>query len=728
MKNSIKFVLTVSIPAACLLLALVLADGNQAVIAQPPLPPRTISHASGAVTFYTTTLTLNTYPYTAYLSVRHNDTYNMDYQWLNWGAYHAAHPSPAPKDYDLLVVENEYLTLTFLPELGGRIYQVIFKPTGNNELYQNSVIKPTIWGPPEQGWWVAAGGIEWALPVEEHGYEWGMPWQYETVRAADGFTVTLRDSTAPDRFRAAIDVYLPADRAFFAIRPRLENGRGNDLDYKYWTNAMLAPGPANTVSPELRFVYPVDEVTVHSTGDKSLPDDGQAMSWPEYGGRDMSRLGNWRQWLGFFERPAAQGHFTAVYDPSVNEGMVRVFPSEKARGAKGFAFGWGDGALPAEMWTDDGSYYVEKHGGVAPTFWDSAPLVAGAGFEWEEVWYPASGIGGVTAANREAALYLDKTNETVVLGVHSTAARSNSAVVLWRQGDPTPLYHQIVPALTPAEPYTATLTIAGNVNENDLVLVYLDDQDRQLATTQSPPEQTPPRSQLGDLPPHITTTAIALSWEASDDSAVLNHDLQVRDGHDGDWTGWLTRTTQTAATYTGLDGHTYFFRVRARDIWGHTEEWRDGEWGDAFTSILVTPAPVLITSVKHPLDATYPPGRAVTYTLSLHNTGNLGARARLTDTLPAVMTLLTGTLTATTGIPIAGNGHVTWENDIAAGERITVTFAMSLAAKVGLLTPITNTVTFDGGLHSPFSRRAIVQYAHLTWLPLIAGTLPSNSQ
>ncbi len=708
-----KLALAGAILVAWCALALALGGGNPPTAASHPAPNKAPPHLAGTVISYTTTLHISTYPYADYLTYRHNDTYNMDYPWLDWGAYHG---SPCAHSYELVVVENDYLRLTFLPELGGRLYQVTFKPTGHDELYHNSVIKPTHWGPPEQGWWLAVGGMEWGLPVEEHGYAWGVPWHYDTVSAADGMTVTLRDSTAADRLRAVVSVYLPADRAYFVIRPRIENARGSALDYKYWTNAMLAPGPANTVSAELRFVYPVDEVTVHSTGDPALPGEGQAMSWPLYGGRDMSRLGNWRQWLGFFERPAAQGDFTAVYDLAADEGMVRVFPGHQAQGAKGFAFGWGSDALPSDIWTDDGSYYVEMHGGVAPTFWDSASLAAGASYEWAETWYPAAGIGGVTAANREAALYLDKSSDTVTVGVHTTAARANSAVVVWRQGATAPLHHHVAPSLTPAQPYSATFATAGD--ESDLVLVYLDGQDQLLAATAAA-EQVPPTSQLSALPPYTTTTHVALSWSGSDDSAVLNYDLAVRDGDSGAWTDWLTRTTQAAGTYTGQDGHTYSFRVRARDIFGNVEAWRDDAWGDAFTSVLVTPAPVLITSAKQPLNATYPPGSAVTFTLSLRNSGNLTAAARLTDTLPTVMTLLTHTLTATGGAPVAGDGRITWQGEIAAAAQVTISYAMSPTAGVNLLTPITNTAAFAGGIHAPFWRQASIRYAYQAWMPLI---------
>ncbi|MFZ5916574.1 MAG: DUF5107 domain-containing protein [Chloroflexota bacterium] len=704
-----KTVLIASTLLAGLILGLALVLGPQTIAAT--------TRPAGTADVYSTTLVINTYPYTNYLYDQHNPSYNISYKVLDRNAYRGSNPQPSARSYTLLVAENDYLKLTFLPELGGRLYQAIFKPTGHNELYQNPVIQPTDWGPPEQGWWLAAGGIEWGLPVEEHGYETGVPWSYETLKAADGVTVTLRDSTAPDRLRAVVSVYLPADRACFVIRPRIENTRGIPLDFKYWTNAMIAPGPANTVSADLRFVFPVNTVTVHSTGDSSLPGEGQPMSWPVYDGRDMSRLGNWRGWLGFFEHPTAQDDFSAVYDPAVDEGLVRIYPADQARGAKGFAFGWGADALPAYLWTNDGSYYVEMHGGLAPTFWDSATLPAGGSVEWQETWYPAAGIGGISVANHEAALYLETSGESVTIGAHSTAARPNSAIVVWQPGAASPLYHQTLPHLDPAHPYTASLMIGGS---DDLALALLDAQDQLLALTGAEPESSPPLSRLTPLPAYVTDTHITLAWSAADDSAVLNYDLQVRDGPDGNWTDWLTRTTQTSAVYQAENHHTCFFRVRARDVLGNTESWRDATWGDTFTSVLLTPAAVLITSNKTSAGAILPPGHSVTYTLTVRNSGTLTASARLTDTLPASMRLLTETLDASLGTPLATDGHITWQAEVAAGSQATITYAMSPSAGVTLLTSITNTLILQGGLHSPFTRQATIYYGYPIWLPRIA--------
>jgi uncharacterized repeat protein (TIGR01451 family) len=665
----------------------------------------------------TTTLTISTYPFEGFLEMHHSDTYNMDYPWLNWSAYDASSPTPSPHDYAALVVENPWLRLTFLPELGGRLYGVEVKATGEQLLYQNSVIKPTHWGPIEQGWWLAVGGIEWCLPVEEHGYEWGVPWSYSVTTTTEGATVALWDSEATDRVRAHITVFLPADQAAFEITPRLENPTASPVVFKFWDNAMLAPGAANTVGANLRFVLPIDQVTVHSRGDGYLPGPGEAMSWPVYNDTDYSRLGNWNQWLGFFARPQAAEDWAGVYDEAVLRGVARVFPHETAVGVKGFAFGWGS-PIPPGTWTDDGSFYVELHGGPSPTFWDTITLDLGGSLEWTETWLPLRDLPTLSLATTEVALGLQADGADLDLGVAVARQVADLSVRLWRKSDCSPLWHQDGIGLTPGEAYTHRLTSLGL--SPDEVLLAAFEGETLLATTGSC-AYPPPESQVDPLPSVQATTAFSVSWTGTDTGGGLaSYDIQVRNGDtEAPWTDWLTETTATSAMFSGEEGHTYTFRSRARDLFGNVGAWPTGDWQDTFTTILLQPAPMLITSAKvaQPLNAH--PDDIVEFQIHLSNTGNLAASVQISDVLPAYLALTSGPWSNYPPDPAFVSDTILWSGAVDAGQTdVAIGFEAEL-----LYVPsggvVTNAAWIDDGAHPPFQRLVTVGGRWQVYLPII---------
>ncbi len=388
-----------------------------------------------AVTVRRATITIAAYAYEPYLALVEAPAYHLQYPRLNWDAFSAHAGRPTPRDFAAIILENEYLRLTVLPELGGRIYEVIFTPTGHSIFYKNAVLKPTRWGHETQGWWLAAGGIEWCLPVEEHGYEWGQEWDSEIAQTADQATVTVWDTRSADRLRARVAITLSAGRSYVTVSPRIENPTTQPVRYQFWLNAMLASGGTNHVSEATEFILPASEVTVHSTGDRTLPQAGQAMTWPMFGGRAMNLYGTWRSYLGVFARPQAQRGFVGIYDNASEEGVLRIYPPALAAGVKLF----GGKGLDPLVWTDDGSTYVEIHGGVTPTFADYATLAAGAAVGWSEQWYPFAQIGPVVEANADAALSLQAVQGGYRLGVAVTAARSGRLVlaangsIVWSQ-------------------------------------------------------------------------------------------------------------------------------------------------------------------------------------------------------------------------------------------------------------------------------------------------------
>ena len=704
---------TVTLYAVAYDFALNDAEDSRAVAVIPAPAP-------GSASVQTATLTIPTYPYASFLHSRLDPQYNVIYRYLDRAAYEDFHPAPFPQDYTLLVLENDYLQVTLLPELGGRVYQMAYKPTGHNELYQNPVIKPTRWGylSSDENWWLAVGGIEWCLPVEEHGYEWGEPWDYQAITSTAGVTVTLRDTNASDRIRAAVTVHLPAGRGALAIAPHIENPTGADIDYKYWTNAMLAPGAPNTAGPDLRFVLGAGQVTVHSSGDFAA---GDVLDWPVHGGRDYSRLGNWNQWLGVFERPQAAANFVGVYDTAADEGVARVFPVEVAIGSKAFGLGWAD-PIDANGWTDDGSTYVELHGGVAPTFWDTAAITAGHALGWTEHWYPISGIGQLSAASAEAALGVGESDDRFTIGVHSTRPRAagTGTLAVWERDTCAEVARWDLPAIAPGAPFTASVVTGGRA-QDEVTFVYQDRDGNPLAAV-NPRDCTPPTSSVDPLPPWVETPAFTVTWAGQDAwSGIAAYDVQVRDGYEGGWTGWLTGTTATSGTFTGIHGHTYFFRVRARDQAGNQEPFGDAEWGQTFTTVLTDPAPVLVTSHKTAAPRRFPAGQPVAYAVVISNTGNLAATATLTDTVPPQMVVLTETLASTSGLtPTCAGGWILWSGGVEADAEVRVTYVLSPTAATPLGVPLTNVAEIAGSVLGPFTRWETVVQTHVVWLPLVA--------
>ena len=411
-----------------------------ATLAPTPLVP--IEAPDGVVVRHAE-ITLQVYPYQAFTRAATDRIHNIPYRQFDAGAYQAATRTPVAVTYETLVVENAYLCLTFLPALGGRLYQVLFKPTQQTLLYNNPVLKPTAWGPAQQGGWLAAGGMEWALPVNEHGYEWGIPWSVTVDQTPDRVTVTLQDSAETDRVRAAVAVTLAAGAAFWTVHPRVTNGTDVTVPVQFWINAQLALNGKN-VSPATEFLLPGTQVWIHSTANDFVPAadipaaDAQRpaspVAWPVIGGRDLASYRNWRDYLGVFAVDPSAG-WAGVYDHTADLGIARVFPPATARGVKLFAFGGEFGGR--SLFADDDSDYCELWGGLTPTFYDDPerPFAAGETREWDEYWIPLSRTGGVSGASARAALHLVRgAGGQVTVIAAATGRGTQGTLVLAQEG------------------------------------------------------------------------------------------------------------------------------------------------------------------------------------------------------------------------------------------------------------------------------------------------------
>lgn len=368
----------------------------------PPPPPSPTPLPPVAV--WEGQITLDTYGWEQALVPTSPEDPIYPYPRLNFDAV----GPPAPRSYRAVFVENEYVQLVVVPDLGGRILRWTDRTTGRQLFYANPAVKPTRWG--YRGWWLATGGMEWAFPVQEHGLNEYRPWQYEILWNG----VRVWDIDDRTGMRVEVSIQVDPGTARVRITPRVSNVTEERQQFQFWANAMLVLSDFNAPSADLTFILPVSEVIVHASGDGSLPGPGAAMPWPVCNGRDLSRYAEWGSWMGIFAPQAADAGFAGAYDPVADQGIVRVAPTW-VRGVKIF----GPGDLPAELWTDDGSRYFELWGGLTPTFWHSTSLDPGESVAWTETWYAVAGTGGFTWANEEIAARVTPLSEGVDLAVSS---------------------------------------------------------------------------------------------------------------------------------------------------------------------------------------------------------------------------------------------------------------------------------------------------------------------
>jgi hypothetical protein len=446
------------------------------------------------------------------------------------------------------------------------------------------------------------------------------------------------------------------------------------------------------------------------------------MAWPIYNDIDRSRLQNWKQWLGFFARPSASHDWVGAIDQAHQEGLMRIFPHTIATGSKGFAMGW-QSPIGAEQWTDDGSYYAELHGGLAPTFWDTVSIGAHQAIEWEETWYPLAGLNDISTADDEVAFYAAQTGPDghgrLDVGVYTTRPRQQARLAAYWRGGCSVILERTSDLMTPATPLTISHDV--QVPAADLGVVFTAG-DELLAQYNLTNDGQAPVAWLDMLPTYILGPDIPVDVHGTDPDCVHSFDVQMRDGWAGQWTTWLTATVGGTHWFPGQDGHTYYFRVRARDLPGNQSRYTDNLRGDTFTSVLLTSAPVLDTSEKValPFDQLMPGSSYIGYSIDLWNSGTLTATVTLTDTLPPSSTPSLDTLSFN-GVPapeLFQEGVIQWSGIITPDQQAVLNYHLSPIVNLSPGTIITNTVSlqYERGL---ITRTATVTVPYLTYLPLV---------
>src|SRR5581483_5733465 len=137
------------------------------------------------------------------------------------------------RPYRAVFLENEFLRLMILPEIGGRIHVGLDKTNGYDFFYRQTVIKPALVG--LLGPWIS-GGVEFNWP-QHHRPSTFMPVEYHVQAGEDDCTVWLSEHDPMDRMKGMVGIRLRAGKAFVEASVRLYNRTPFVRTFLWWANA-----------------------------------------------------------------------------------------------------------------------------------------------------------------------------------------------------------------------------------------------------------------------------------------------------------------------------------------------------------------------------------------------------------------------------------------------------------------------------------------------------------
>lgn len=386
------------------------------------------------------------------------------------------------RKYKAVYLENEYVKLCILPEIGGRLYYALDKTNGYDIFYHNEVIKPANVG--MLGSWVS-GGVEWNV-FHHHRATTNMLVDYKITENEDGSkTVWVGETEFRHRMQWAIGITLRPGKSYMEINGRLINSTADDNSLLYWSNV------ATKVDENYQIIFPQssDFVTFHCKNwFAHWPITHETFNDMQFYNNDVDV--SW--WKNHFMSNSMFVHdlkedFVAGYDHGQDAGTMLTANHNISKGGKFWLWG------PNSMWdtkilTDDSGHYIELMMGA---YSDNQP-----DYNWNkpyetktftQYFYGIRNIKGVKAGNTLAALNFEpKENGQYLLGVNTTEAKEGMKIVLTCKGNE--IYSKLL-NISPAQPYVETVKLDASLKTYEITAKLLDS-DGKLVLSYTPRRDT----------------------------------------------------------------------------------------------------------------------------------------------------------------------------------------------------------------------------------------------
>lgn len=366
------------------------------------------------------------------------------------------------KTYKALYLENDFVKICVLPEIGGRIFSAVDKANGYDFIYRQNVIKPALIG--MLGAWIS-GGMEWNVP-HHHRATTFMDVDFEMTRNENGSkTVWVGEIELRHRMKWLVGMTLHPENSLLEIDVKILNRTPMVHSILYFANAAVHVNPDYQV-----FFPPRTEYATHHGKNQFTAwpiADGPFVEIPYRQGTDLSWWKNHPSPVSLFAWNE-QDDFLAGYDHGRDAGVVSVADHHQVPGKKFFEWGTGaDGRMWEKILTDrDGPYLELMVGAYSDNQPDYSWIQPYEAKVFRHYWYPIEKIGGVKAANLSGAANLDLTSDGKALVCFFTTAAHSNARVLLLSGNKV-LHRQSID-IDPSHPYRRVVDLPGIEKSRDL--------------------------------------------------------------------------------------------------------------------------------------------------------------------------------------------------------------------------------------------------------------------
>jgi len=333
------------------------------------------------------------------------------------------------KEYQAVYLENEFIKIMILPELGGRVHMAYDKTKQRHFVYYNQVVKPALVG--LTGPWIS-GGIEFNWP-QHHRPTTFDPIDFSIEEHEDGSaTIWCSEVERMFRTKGMAGFTLHPDKAYLEIKAQLYNRTSFPQTFLWWAN------PAVKVNDDYQSVFPPDVNAVFDHGKRdvsSFPIAKGTYYKVDYSpGTDISRYKNIPVPTSYMA-VESKYNFVGGYENDSKGGLLHVANHHISPGKKQWTWGYGDfGRAWDRNLTDEDGPYIELMCGV---YTDNQPdfswIMPGEQKEFTQYFMPYRDLGVVKNATQNAMVNLEVIDNKLVIKAYTTGVYPKTTIILKKE-------------------------------------------------------------------------------------------------------------------------------------------------------------------------------------------------------------------------------------------------------------------------------------------------------